>query len=230
MSRKVILSLVAAGTIAAASFASDSTYARGFGGGGFGGGHFGGGHFGGGHFGGSRFAGGGHFSQRRGRLIPILNPGRPGYPGHPVHWVWHHHDHGHWVFRDGVWIDIDAAVDETPVVQPAAGLCTCLTKSYTPNGLVVFADVCTKEAASAPVDGQAADATQLPTSGATQLPTSDATPGPTASTTQMPTADVAKAPTADVTKVPTSPNYAGRTYADYLAANPQAASQAAQKN
>jgi hypothetical protein len=222
MSRKIILSLVAVGTIAAAGFASDSSYARAFGGGGFGGGHFGGGHFGGGH----RLAGGGHFARRGGRLIPVLNPGRPGHPGH---WVWHHHDHGHWVFRDGVWIDIDAAVDATPVLQPAAGLCTCLTKTYTPNGLVVFADVCTKEAASAPVD-QAADATPAPTSGATAGPISDPTPGPSASPGQAPTADMAKASSADVAKVPTSPNYAGRTYADYLAATQQASQAAAQKN
>jgi hypothetical protein len=134
------------------------------------------------------------------------------------------------VFRDGVWIDIDAAVDETPVIQPAAGLCTCLTKTYTPNGLVVFADICTKEAASAPVDDKAADATQAPTSGTTQAPTSDAIPGPTASTTQAPTADMAKASSTDVAKVPTSPNYAGRTYADYLAATQQASQAAAQKN
>jgi hypothetical protein len=211
MSRKVILSLVAAGTIAAASFACDTTYARGFAGGGFGG------HFVGGH----RFAGGGHFAQHRGRLIPILNPGHSGHPGHPVHWVWHHHDHGHWVFRDGVWIDIDAAADETPVIQPAAGLCTCLTKTYTPDGLVVFADVCTKEAASAPVD-QSADAAQAPTSGATQ--------GPSVSAMQASTIDAAKVATTDVAKVPTSPNYAGRTYADYLAATQQAASQPAPKN
>jgi hypothetical protein len=30
---------------------------------------------------------------------------------------------------------------------------TCLTKTYTQDGLVVFVDVCTKEAASAPVGG-----------------------------------------------------------------------------
>jgi hypothetical protein len=149
-------------------------------------------------------------------LIPILNPGRHGRPGHPSHWVWNHHDHGHWAFRDGVWIDIDAAVDETPAVvsQPAPGPCTCLTKNYTPNGLVVFSDICTKEAASAQVGDSAADATQGSTSGTTQAPTSSAT----------------QVPTADVTQVPTSPNYAGRTYADYLAANPQVAPQAPQKN
>jgi len=65
---------------------------------------------------------------------------------------------------------------------------------------VVFADVCTKEAASARIDGTATGAIDVPTDG--------------------------KA----VAQQPTSPNYAGRTYADFLAANSQAASQAAQKN
>jgi hypothetical protein len=109
------------------------------------------------------------------------------------------------MFRDGVWIDADGAVDETPDVAPVAaapGPCTCLTKGYTPAGLVVFADVCTKEAASARVDGN----------------TSDATPAPTPS----------KAPVdnkaSDATQAPTSSNYAGRTYKDFLAANAQAAS------
>jgi hypothetical protein len=224
MSRKVIFSLVAAATLAASSFAADSTYARGFGGG-----HFGGGHFGGGHFGGARLARGGHYFGHGGggTLIPILNPGRPGHghpwwpghghPGFPG-WVFNHHHHGHWVFRDGGWIFIDdVVVDAGPAAVATPDLCTCLTKTYTPNGLVVFSDVCTKEAASAPVDGSA-DATQVPTTGATPAPTSNATPGPTSSTTQGST----------VAQVPTSPNYAGRTYADYLAANPQLQSQAAQ--
>ena len=37
-----------------------------------------------------------------------------------------------------------------PVVA-APRPCTCLTKEYTPDNLVVFKDVCTKEVASAPV-------------------------------------------------------------------------------
>ncbi len=80
-------------------------------------------------------------------------------------------------------------------VVTAPGPCTCLTKTYTPSGLVVFADVCTKELASASVDGSA-DATQVPTTpvAATAVPMS---------------------------VVPTTPDYAGRTYEDYLAANPQ---------
>ena len=107
---------------------------------------------------------------------------------------------------------MDDVVDEAPatVVAPAAipGPCNCLTKNYTPSGLVVFADICTKESASAPVDGSAADASQAPTT-------------PVA------------ASAVPMTVVPTTPNYAGKTYDDYLAANPQAANpapQGAQKN
>ena len=53
-------------------------------------------------------------------------------------------------------------------VQP--GPCTCLTKNYTPEGMVVFQDLCTKEMASAPVDGVAdqASAVQAPASYAGQ--------------------------------------------------------------
>ena len=40
---------------------------------------------------------------------------------------------------------------DSAAVQP--GPCTCLTKNYTPEGMVVFQDLCTKEMASAPVDG-----------------------------------------------------------------------------
>ena len=40
-----------------------------------------------------------------------------------------------------------------PIATPTPGPCTCLTKTYTQDGLVVFADLCTKELASAPVGG-----------------------------------------------------------------------------
>ena len=40
-----------------------------------------------------------------------------------------------------------------PIAAPTPGPCTCLTKTYTQDGLVVFADLCTKESASAPVGG-----------------------------------------------------------------------------
>jgi hypothetical protein len=93
------------------------------------------------------------------------------------------------MFRGGRWVEIDQVVEETIAGTPTPGPCTCLTKTYTPTGLVVFSDLCTKESASAPVDGSPAKASQ----------------------------------------VPTSSDFAGRTYEDYLAANPQSP-QAPQKN
>jgi len=209
MSRKTILTLASAATLAVAMLASQSADARGFGGGG--GGGFGGGGgrgFGGGGFAGRSIGGGGmgmaRLTGHGGRtLIPII-PGRPGNP----HWTFHHHDHGHWVFRFGRWIVVDDVVEEAPAIVTAPGPCTCLTKNYTPSGLVVFADVCTKESASASVYSSS-DASQAPTTpvAATAVP---------------------------MTVVPTTPNYGGRTYDDYLAANPQAANpsapQAPQKN
>jgi hypothetical protein len=82
----------------------------------------------------------------------------------------------------------------TTVRRPAR---VCLTKSYSPSGLVVFADVCTKESASASVYGNAS-----------------------AAATQVPTTPVA-ATAVPMSVVPTTPDYAGRTYEDYLAMNPQ---------
>ena len=217
MSRKLTLTfaLATAATIAAASLASTTADARGFGGG-FGGGRVASGGFGGGHmggnFGGARMGNGGR------TLTPILNPGRgnpgrignprfPRWPGHPGH-NWTYHPHGHLVFRFGRWITIDEAVDDVPAT-PVSGPCTCLTKTYTADGLVVFADVCTKEAASARVDGSADTATPVPPADKS----SEATEAQPA-----------------VATAPTSQNYAGRTYQEFLAANGQAASQANLKN
>jgi hypothetical protein len=74
---------------------------------------------------------------------------------HRRHFVrWHHHI---WVRPVGYAVgEVDAAV--------APGPCTCLTKNYTPEGMVVFQDLCTKEMASAPVDGSSdqAQAEQRP--------------------------------------------------------------------
>ena len=197
MSRKLTLSLAlaSAATFAAASLASTTADARGFGGG-----------LGGGHIGNSaglaRVANGGR------TLTPILNPGHPRNPGFPRwpgrpghHWTWH--PHGHLVFRGGRWIVIDEVVDAAPIA-PVSGPCTCLTKTYTPDGLVVFADVCTREAASARVDGGADAATPVPPADKSSDAT-DAQPAAAA---------------------PTSQSYAGRTYQDFLAANGLAASQA----
>jgi hypothetical protein len=205
MSRKIILSLAAAATIVAAGLASSAADARGFGGGGFGGGS---------HMGGSRMGGGSHFAGRGGRGGSARhNPGR----GHPGHGGGHFaHNHHHRVFRNGIWIDVDGVdgeVYDAPVAA-APGPCTCLTKTYTPTGLVVFADVCTKEAASARVDGSTADATPVPPPAPTPAPSSSTGGNVPATALQA----------------PTSPNYAGRTFSDYLAANQQAAAQTSPKN
>jgi hypothetical protein len=207
MSRKLFLSFAAA-TLAVATLSSQAD-ARGFGG------------FGGGRAMGRPMGGGmamARFTGHGGRTLTPIFPGH-GHPimpgpfphphGHPPVWTFNHHHHGHLVFRFGRWIVVDDDVVEAaaPAVVTAPGPCTCLTKTYTPSGLVVFADVCTKESASASVDGSA-DASQIPTTpvAATAVPMS---------------------------VVPIVPNYAGRTYEDYLAANPQvappqAANQAAQ--
>jgi hypothetical protein len=162
MSRTIILSLAAAATIAVASFASTASYARTAGGGV----RFNGG---GNHISSGARTGGTRVATNGGRLTPILGdpgrghpgPGRPGLPGRG----WAFHGHGHWIFREGRWIIVDGPVadvgpDLAPVAAPAP--CTCLTKTYTPDGLVVFADICTKESASAPVNSSAADATPVP--------------------------------------------------------------------
>jgi hypothetical protein len=194
ISRKVIIALAAAAALAAPLLGSSASYARGFGGGGM---HFAG-HLGGG--GRAVFAHrstGFHFSR-----VSHIRPIFPRRPLHPIwigHWWHHHHHHLHWVFRGGRWIQADevAAVDATPAPAVTPGPCSCLTKTYTPAGLVVFADICTKESASAPAADDTADASEAPS-----------TPVPAKAT--------------PISEVPTTPNYAGKTYDQYLAANPQA--------
>jgi len=70
--------------------------------------------------------------------------GHPG--GHWGHWG-HYHHYVH--FHDRIYVrPVSYAVRTT-----TPGPCTCLTKNYTPEGRVVFQDLCTKEMASAPADG-----------------------------------------------------------------------------
>lgn len=195
MSRKLILTLAAAASVAAASvtLGSSAVYARGMGGSG---GHF---SAGGGHN--VHMAALSHNPGLRSNRMVIRHPGGRIPPIRIGHL---HHHHHHWVFRGGRWIVLGEDVVEAPVLERtvAPGPCSCLTKTYTSEGLVVFADVCTKESASAPALDDTADASKAPTS------------------------DVAAKAT-PISQVPTKPNYAGRTYEDYLAANPQLQPQAA---
>jgi hypothetical protein len=160
--RTTALALAAIASIGAASFlSSSSAEARGFGGGfsrGGGGGHVGMRVGGGGHVGGIRRIGGGpRFVSHRGpRLVGHRPHFRPNWcrlthrcGPHIVRW------HKPWIYGVG-------AVATTYAVTPAvaaAPRCTCLTKEYTPDNLVVFQDVCTKEVASAPIGNTQA---QLP--------------------------------------------------------------------
>lgn len=59
-------------------------------------------------------------------------------------------------FHDHVRIVERGYVRPVGLVQTVTeGPCTCLWKGYSPEGAVVFKDLCTKEMASAPVDGAA---------------------------------------------------------------------------
>ncbi len=87
-------------------------------------------------------------------VLRRVGGGNPGHPifhpiGHPIgHWHYRHWVHWH----NHIWVrPVGYAVRDVATVQP--GPCTCLTKNYTPEGMVVFQDLCTKEMASAPVDG-----------------------------------------------------------------------------
>ncbi len=108
----------------------------------------------------------------------VAHGGRGGTPN--IHFHPRFHDHvRYWHFREHRFAYVRPVGYVQPVVE---GTCNCLTKDYTPEGQVVFKDLCTKEMASAPVDGAPEKASEVP------------------------------APT----------NFAGKTYQDYLAANPPA--------
>ena len=78
-------------------------------------------------------------------------------PNNGPHWKHHHH---HMVRLHGLYVrPVSYAV---PVRVATPGPCTCLTKGYTPEGMVVFKDQCTKEMASAPVGGSSDQAQLAP--------------------------------------------------------------------
>ncbi len=111
---------------------------------------FGGGHGGSFHSGGFK---GGHISH----ASIIRRPG--GHIGHttiirrPSVYI---RPHWHVGYRRHYWVAPVATYAAAPVAayavaRPAvAGPCTCLTKEYTPEGAVLFKDVCTNEAAINP--------------------------------------------------------------------------------
>jgi hypothetical protein len=78
---------------------------------------------------------------------------------HRPHFHHHRHHHWHWKrYRPYVYGAVAAAAIAAPAhaaaaPKPAAAPCTCLTKEYTKDNLVVFMDRCTKEAAASPAGG-----------------------------------------------------------------------------
>jgi hypothetical protein len=149
--RTSMFALAAIAAVGAASLmTTTSAEARGFGGGGFragGGAHFSarmaGPRMGMRHVGGPRFVG---------RVGPRFVVNRPHVRPNWCRWTGRCHIHVRW-HRPWLYTAPVAAVATTyaiPAAVAAAPRCTCLTKEYTQDGLVVFKDVCTKEVASAP--------------------------------------------------------------------------------
>jgi hypothetical protein len=150
--RKITLAIAAIAALGTATLitSTDSADARGFGGGGGmrssirGGGrvigHRGG--FGGRHISHHR-PGRIHISHRR----PHWGHCRWGRCGIHVGYRWRRP----WVYPVAVGAVAATTYAVAPALAAPAPRCTCLTKEYTQDGLVVFQDVCTKEVASAPV-------------------------------------------------------------------------------
>lgn len=191
--RTALFALAAVAAIGIASVATSSTAdARGFGGGGGGfsrgGGNFGGGHVGGHIGGGTRIGNVGKpggtpwrgfrnpgFKVGQGQPCRYsANCGINRHPPHPPHWCrWTGRCHIHVRWRPGFYgvgaVATSYAVAPTVAVAAPARPCTCLSKEYTQDGLVVFQDVCTKEVASAPI-GNTQVQLQLPAPEQQQAP------------------------------------------------------------
>ena len=119
-----LLAIVATAALGLAMLSATEASARGHGGGG------------GIHGGGGGMHGGGGGLRR--------------IPGHPGH-IGHHHHHPHWHVRyhRPIWYGVRTVGYTYPVTR-VAGPCTCLSKEYTPDGRVLFKDLCTNEAAINP--------------------------------------------------------------------------------
>jgi hypothetical protein len=154
------LALAAAVSLGAFALSSSNASAFHFSGGGMragGGVHLGGGGM---HFGGGVHLGGINSLHVNHGLKPwIINP-------HHVHigprWWWWRYS-----WRRPYWIApvvatgaVATGVAASYVTTPATSRCTCLTKEYTPQGAVLFKDMCTNEMAmNPPVSGPAVEMT-----------------------------------------------------------------------
>jgi hypothetical protein len=152
MSRKstilALAAIVSLGSIALSSTsASAFGHGRGFGGGGM---HSGGGmHVSGGMHSFRGYRTGGFAFRRFAHVRPLWR-------------------HPHWRFgwRRPYWVApvIATGLATTYATAPTWNRCTCLTKEYTPEGAVVFKDLCTKEMAMNPPETPAPAADYSPAS------------------------------------------------------------------
>jgi hypothetical protein len=179
--KTALFALAAIAAVGVASVATSSTAdARGFAGGGFSrGGHVGG------HIGGARISGGvklggsgvwravprTHIKVGQGNPCRYASCGITHRPHPRPHWcAWTHRCHIHVRWPRPVIYGVGAVATSYAVAPAvAARPCTCLTKEYTPDNLVVFKDVCTKEVASAPI-GNTQVQLQLPAPEQQQAP------------------------------------------------------------
>jgi hypothetical protein len=158
MSRKsTILALAAIASLG--SIALSSTSASAFGhGGGFGGG-------------GMRMSGGMHVSGGMHSFRGYRTGGFAFRRFAHVRPLWRH-PHWHFGWRRPYWVApvIATGLATTYATAPTWNRCTCLTKEYTPEGAVVFKDLCTKEMAMNPPEtpAPAADYSPAPQSPQTQ--------------------------------------------------------------
>jgi hypothetical protein len=122
--------------------------------------------------------------------------GMHGHGGHGGHWK-HHRPRWHVHYRHyrPYYRPIYAAI---PAVRTVRGPCTCLTKEYTPEGTVIFKDLCTNEMAQAPVPGRPS----------AEAPRDSSQVAPQAALPAQ--GQVAQAP-------PDPSNYGGRTYQEFMA-------------
>jgi len=99
-----------------------------------------------GGFHGGSFHGGG-FRGGFARFTPQRPHFRPHFPHRPhVHVRWQRP----WIYGVGA---TAVAAPDYAAVAPRPAPCTCLSKEYTPDNLVVFKDRCTNEMAAAPIGG-----------------------------------------------------------------------------
>jgi hypothetical protein len=135
--RKTVLTLAAALAVGSMALVSTDASAKP---GGFGGGM---------KFGGGGFKhGGGGFTHPGFKHPGFKHPGfkHPNFVHHQPHWKWHYGLRRHY------WVApvVATGIATRYVSQPTWNKCNCLTKEYTPEGAVVFKDLCTQEMAMNP--------------------------------------------------------------------------------